>query len=64
MVDLKGKLKEMITQIYEYQRHVVLSRRFIHELESVGADTSSLRAEISELEEKIRDLQLQSGHYS
>jgi hypothetical protein len=62
MYDIKSNTGTLIAKIYEYQKHIGLSRRFIRELANEGADTSSLEEEIVELERKINDLKLICGY--
>lgn len=58
MYNIKTSTGSLVTQIYEYQRHIALSRRFMRELMSEGLDTGSIEAEIAELERKIADLKM------
>jgi len=58
MYNIKTSTGSLVTQIYEYQRHIALSRRFMRELTSEGLDTVSIEAEIVELERKIDDLKM------
>ena len=62
MYDLKINTGSLISKIYEYQKHIGLRRRFIRELEEVGADTKNLKDEILELERKIDDLKMMCGY--
>lgn len=62
MYDIKTSTGNLITRIYEYQKHIGLSRRFIRELSAEGADTTKLEEEIIELERKINDLKLICGY--
>lgn len=62
MYDVKNTTGNLISKIYEYQKHIGLSRRFIRELSAEGADTSTLEDEIAELERKINDLKLICGY--
>jgi hypothetical protein len=62
MNDLKSSTENLVSKIYEYQKHIILSKRFIRELEAEGADTKSLREEINELEMKINDLKITCGY--
>jgi len=62
MYDIKSSTENLVSKIYEYQKHIVLSKRFIRELEAEGADTKSLEEEIYELERKINDLKISCGY--
>jgi hypothetical protein len=62
MYDLKSSTENLVSKIYEYQKHIILSKRFIRELEAEGADTKSLEEEIFELENKINDLKITCGY--
>ena len=62
MYDLKSSTENLVSKIYEYQKHIVLSKRFIRELEAEGADTKHLEEEINELERKINDLKISCGY--
>jgi hypothetical protein len=62
MYDVKSNTENLITKIYEYQKHIGLSRRFIRELSAEGADTRNLEEEIEELERKINDLKIICGY--
>jgi hypothetical protein len=62
MYDIKNNTENLIAKIYEYQKHIGLSRKFIRELSAEGADTRNLEEEILELERKINDLKLTCGY--
>jgi hypothetical protein len=62
MYDLKSSTENLVSKIYEYQKHIVISKRFIRELEAEGADTKNLEEEINELERKINDLKISCGY--
>ncbi len=64
MQGISGKTERMVSKIFEYQRFVKLNEQFIRELEAAGGDTSALRSEIEELEQKITELKLQTGYRS
>jgi predicted RNase H-like nuclease (RuvC/YqgF family) len=57
MLDVKYNIKNLISGIYECQKKIIINRRFIRELEDEGRDTTKLKNEISELEEKIAEYQ-------
>jgi len=57
MLDVKYNIKSLISSIYECQKKIIINRRFIRELESEGNDSSKLRIEITDLENKIGDFQ-------
>jgi hypothetical protein len=62
MYDVKSNTENLVSKIYEYQKHIVLSKRFIRELGAVGTDTKNLEEEINELERKIYDLKISCGY--
>jgi hypothetical protein len=62
MYEIKSSTENLVSKIYEYQKHIVLSKRFIRELEAEGADTKNLEEEIYELERKINDLKISCGY--
>ena len=57
MLDVKYNIKSLISSIYECQKKIIINRRFIRELELEGNDTTKLRTEIKDLENKIMDFQ-------
>jgi len=59
MLDVKYSIKNLISGIYECQKRIIINRRFIHELESEGRDTTMLINEIHQLEGKLRDFQME-----
>jgi hypothetical protein len=61
MEKLKKTTEKIISTIYEYQRFIKLNKQFIIALEAEGGDTSNLRAEIVELENKIAELKVIGG---
>ncbi|MFO7657268.1 MAG: hypothetical protein R6W78_09390 [Bacteroidales bacterium] len=48
--------KILIKKILEHQRHIIMLKQFIRELEKDGTATSRMKMEISELERKICQL--------
>jgi len=57
MLDMKYNIKSLISSIYECQKKIIINRRFIRELELEGNDTSRLRNEIQDLENRISEYQ-------
>ena len=57
MLDVKYNIKSLISSIYECQKKIIINRRFIRELELEGNDTTKLRNEIRELENRISEFQ-------
>ena len=57
MLEVKYNIKNLISNIYECQKKIIINKRFIRELENEGSDTSKLRNEIVDLERKIADYQ-------
>lgn len=57
MLEVKYNIKNLISNIYECQKKIIINKRFIRELEGEGSDTTRLRNEILELERKIGDFQ-------
>ncbi len=53
----------LMQKIRDYQKYVMLNRRFIHELEEEGGETSELKKDVAEIEAKIRELQLKCRAY-
>lgn len=49
--------KNLVTRLLEHQRHIMMLKQFIRELEKDGSDTSKMKEEIEELERKILILQ-------
>jgi hypothetical protein len=58
MLSLQRDLSQVVSMIHEYQKHVILGRQFIRELEAAGGDTHYLKNDIAEMENKIKELQL------
>ena len=46
-------IKNLVTQIYECQKKIIINKRFIRELDQLGEDTSNLSKEVRDLEGKI-----------
>ena len=61
MENLVNKTGEQIATIFEYQKHIHLSRLLIREFEAKGMETSVLESEIAELEAKIAELKMNTG---
>ncbi len=57
MLEVKYNIKNLISNIYECQKKIIINKRFIRELENEGNDTIKLRNEITDLEKKIHDYQ-------
>jgi len=57
MLEVKYNIKNLISNIYECQKKIIINKRFIRELENEGSDTTTLKNEIGELERKISDFQ-------
>lgn len=53
--------KKASSKISEYQKFVELHKQFIMELEMEGGDTTQLRKDVVELQNKILQLKLQRG---
>ena len=62
MEKLVNKTGAQVAAIFEYQKHILLSRLLIKEFEEKGMETSVLEAEIAELEAKIIELKMNSGY--
>jgi hypothetical protein len=62
MYEVKSSTENLVSKIYEYQKHIVLSKRFIREMNADGNDTIKLEEEINELERKINDLKISCGY--
>lgn len=59
MTNVKKDIKNLISDIYNCQKKILINRRFIRELESYGNinKTSRLKYEINVLQEKILEFQ-------
>lgn len=57
MLDVKESVDRLIRNIYEYQKQIIMNRRFIRELLSKEEDVSKLQNENKDLEDKIIQLQ-------
>lgn len=57
MFDIKYNIKGLISSIYECQKKIIINRRFIREMETEGQDTTNLRNENHELENRIHEFQ-------
>lgn len=59
MLKIKNNIKNLISEIYECQKKIMINRRFIRELEAFGhsGNTSRLKYEITLLEKKIATFQ-------
>jgi hypothetical protein len=59
MLETKESIKELISSIYECQKHIMINRHFIQDLlsEGNGNNTSGLQNEIKGLQVKIIELQ-------
>jgi peptidoglycan hydrolase CwlO-like protein len=53
MLEVNYNIRSLISGIYECQKKIIITRRFISELETEGNDVTKLRNEIRELEKKI-----------
>ena len=53
MKNTQYDIKNLITHIYECQKKIIINKRFIKELDSMGEDTGILNKEIRDLEGKI-----------
>jgi len=62
MLSLQRDLSQVVSLIHEYQKHVILGRQFIRELEAAGGDTHFLLHDVVEMEQKITELQMKSGY--
>ena len=62
MEKMINKTGAQIATIFEYQKHILLSRLLIKEFEEKGMDTKVLEEEIAELEAKIAELKLNTGY--
>ena len=59
MLEVKESIKELISNIYECQKHIIINRHFIQDLLSEGNvnNISGLQNEIKGLQHKIIELQ-------
>ena len=59
MLNLKNNIKNLISDIYECQKKIMVNRRFIRELDTLGYSnkTSRLKYEITLLQRKITAFQ-------
>jgi len=57
MLDVKESVDRLIRNIYEFQKQIIMNRRFIRELLSEEEDASRLQNENKVLEDKIIQLQ-------
>jgi hypothetical protein len=59
MLNVKNNIKNLISEIYECQKQILINRRFIRELEFYGNinNTARLRYDINILQRKIIELQ-------
>lgn len=63
MLNVSDNIQMLMQKIRDYQKYVMLNRRFIHELEEEGGETSELKKDVAEIEAKIRELQLKCRAY-
>ena len=59
----RGEVRIIILRIQEHQKLVLLNKRLIRTLEDKGSDVERLKKEVEWLEDKIKALQIESGHY-
>ncbi len=52
------EVSNIVSQILEHQKCIVINKHFIRELEKSGTDTSELKKEIGEMERKIEELKV------
>ena len=62
MAEVSGRTERLISKIFEYQNYLKLNVQFIRELENAGGDTTQLRREMGEIEQKIAELKAQTGY--
>jgi uncharacterized protein YigA (DUF484 family) len=57
MIDVKYNIKDLVSNIYECQKKIIINRRFIRELETEGQDCTQLKHENDQLENRILSFQ-------
>lgn len=57
MIEVKNNISNLVTNIYECQKKIIINKRFIRELENEGSDSAKLRNEVKQLEKRIEDYQ-------
>jgi hypothetical protein len=57
MISLQRDLSQVVSMIHQYQKHIILGRQFIRELEAAGGDPNYLIHDVAEMENKIKELQ-------
>ena len=55
-----NEYQNIVSQILEHQKCIVINKQFIRELDKQGTDTSKLKNEIEKLEKKIVELKVKS----
>jgi methylaspartate ammonia-lyase len=59
----RGEVRIIILKIQEHRKLALLNKRLIQTLEEEGGDAERLKKEVEWLEDKIKMLQTESGHY-
>lgn len=57
MTEVKSNVSKLVSLIYEYQKKIILNKKFIRELAIDGIDLVRLRDEIFMFERKIAEFQ-------